>query len=118
MESITLEFIGELVAFLVALFGGLGYLYKTLKTWLTKLISDQQKETNEKLDGINARLDIIDRETTKNFLVRFLSEVERGERIDEIEKERFQEQYDHYIDIKGNSYIKNKYNELHEKGLL
>lgn len=110
MEHITLEFVGEFIAFLVALVGGLGYLNKTLKAWLTKLMK-------EEFDQINTRLDRVDLEACKNFLVRTIPDIEDGE-INETEKERFYEQYEHYLQVGGNTYIKHKVEVLQKEGKI
>lgn len=107
MENITLEFVGEFVAFLVALVGGLGYLNRTLKGWLSKLIK-------EEFDSVNQRLDRVDMEACKNFLVRVIPDIEDGT-IDETEKQRFYEQYEHYLEMGGNTYIKHKVEVLQKE---
>lgn len=107
MENITLEFVGEFVAFLVTLVGGLGYLNRTLKGWLSKLIK-------EEFDGINQRLDRVDMEACKNFLVRVIPDIEDGT-IDETGKQRFYEQYEHYLEMGGNTYIKHKVEVLQKE---
>ena len=57
-------------------------------------------------------------ENCKNFLVSFLARCDRGEYIDEIEKERFWEQYEHYRELGGNAYIGNKVESLRKEGKL
>ena len=118
MENITLEFIGEFIAFIAALVGGLGYLNKTLKKWLTKLIVDQQNEINTKLDAMSKQLTRVDIESTKNFLVRCIADFENNTEISETELERFWEQYGHYIDAGGNTYIKERVEKLKKEGIL
>ena len=54
----------------------------------------------------------------KNYLVSFLSDVEKDELTDEIERERFWEQYQHYTEHGGNSYIKRKVEKLKSEGKL
>lgn len=61
----------------------------------------------------------VDEECTKNFLVSFLKEVERGETIDDVERERFYEAYDHYTnELDLNSYIHKKVEKLEKEGKL
>lgn len=75
-----------------------------------KLKKDEQKK---ELDAIKKSLYELDKSTCKNFLVRFLRDVERGETLDEVEKERAYETYTHYIKIlDGNGYIKKKWNKV------
>ena len=53
-----------------------------------------------------------------NFIIRFMDVVESGQHVGELARQRFHEQYDYYTQHGGNSYIKEKYNSLHERGLL
>lgn len=49
----------------------------------------------------------------KNFLVRFLKDIEQGNEVDEVERERASEVYDHYKnDLGQNSYIHDKWEKL------
>ena len=49
----------------------------------------------------------------KNFLVRFLKDIEQGNPVDEVEISRASETYDHYKDDLGqNSYIHDKWEKL------
>ena len=112
MENITIGQIAVAVAFVVALIGGVS----SLKKLITKGIEDALKE---KFDGIEKsqkeilkRLDMVDLENCKNYLITFLSEVARGEMKDEIEIKRFWEELEHYYKIGGNSYIKTKVEQL------
>ena len=57
-------------------------------------------------------------DNAKNYLVPFLSKVERGEPCDEIELERFHEEYTFYTNHGGNSYIKSRVAKLQKEGKL
>ena len=118
MEQITLGEIGIAVAFLVALISGLGYLVTQVKKWITKLLEQQFQEIYDRIDNLQKQMEIVDMESTKNYLVGFLSDVEKGAMIDEIQKERFYEQYEHYQKAGGNSYIKQKVEQLQSKNYL
>ena len=76
----------------------------------------------EKQDGAMEKLQKglkdVDLENCKNYLVTYLAEVERGEPKDAIERERFWEEYGHYISEGGNSYIKEEVQRKKAKGLL
>lgn len=112
MEQITLGQIAEWVAFCVALIGGLTYLHLQLKKWVSAMLKEEFEPINKKLDMVNQALDSVDLENCKNFLVVILADVEKGNPLDEIEKERFWEEYGHYVDKGGNSYIKTKVERL------
>lgn len=118
MTDWTLSYIAELVVFLGGLISGLTYLSKTLRKWLSKVIDEQNQNMNKRLDEIDSRLNSIDLETTKNYLVQFISEVKRGEIINETERQRFYEQYEHYTIAGGNTYIKAEVESLKKKGMI
>ena len=125
MEGITLGQIGLAVAFLVSIITGIGYLKKNLKDWINTALEDRFDAVDEKItvlegkiDDIGDQISIVDRESTKNFLVRFLASVEHGNPIDEVERLRFYEEYEHYTKIGGNSYIREKVEKLKTDGKL
>lgn len=118
MNEITLGQVAGALAFLVALLTSVGYLSKQTKTWLTQALKDQFDPINKKIDAFEKKLDCVDMESCKNFLVSFLASVEKGNQIDEIERERFWEEYQHYQKIGGNSYIKRKVEQLEHEHKL
>lgn len=100
MEQITLGQIASWAAFVVALGGSVAAIIKGVKKVVEKLL--------EPLSLDNA----------KNYLVPFLSKVERGEPCDEIELERFHEEYQFYVSHGGNSYVKSRVEKLQKAGKL
>lgn len=107
MEQITLGDIAAWAGFAVMLGGSVAAIIKGVKKVVEKLLEPIQK-----------RLDAVDLENCKNYLVTFLAGVERGQEHDEIELERFHEQLGHYQQIGGNSYIKSKVEKLQKEGKL
>ena len=125
MEQITLGQIGIAVGFLVALIAGVNALKKSIKEWLNSALKENFDRVDKRfdgldkrLDGLEKRLDSVDTENCKNYLVTFLAEAARGEIKDETELQRFWEEYEHYQKLGGNSYIKNKVEELKGRKLL
>ena len=119
IQDLTLEQISIAILFIVGLIGGVKYLRKEIRDALDKLLDDQFKGVNTKLDGINKSVRSLDVQTTKNFLVRYLADVEREDVIYEQERERFWEEYDHYTkDLGENSYIKEWVARLKTEGKL
>lgn len=101
-----------IIAFIVGLVEGVKKLKKIIREFFKDLLDDQ-------FEALNERLDAIDTQTCKNFLVRYLSDIERGQLIHESEKQRFWEEYDHYTDdLHQNSYIKEWVAKLKEEGKL
>jgi len=111
MGNITLTQVAEGLGLLLAICGGFGTLYVKLKAALTKVISDQMKPLSDQISKV-------DMETTKNFLVRCISDIERGDVMSETEKERFYEQYEHYLAKGGNTYIKTKVEKMIAEGKI
>ena len=104
MENITLGQIATILAFIVGLLGSVKYLSKELKN-----------QVNKTLEPINNSIKELDVGQCKNFLVRFLADVENRKFLDQVEIERAYEIYDHYTnDLKQNSYIHKRWEELME----
>lgn len=105
MENITIGQIGTFLALIVGILGSMKYLSNEVKKYLEK-----------SLNPINDSIKNLDISQCKNFLVRYLADVEQGNILDEVEKERAYEIYDHYTnDLKQNSYIHKRWEELIEK---
>lgn len=119
IESLTvgeiLTGIGVLGALIAAAFG----IYKYFKKAVEKVLEEQFKSIKERLDEIDKIIKEKDIDACKDFLVRFLSDIERGADISEMERQRFSERYNQYINkYQQNGYIQDKANKLREKGLL
>ena len=108
MTEITIGQIATLVAFIATLASGITILITQLKKALKKALREEFDGLKGDIKELQSRVENVDVESTKNFLVLFLARVDRGENVDEIERERFWEQYQHYRNHNGNSYIKNK----------
>jgi len=118
LESISLGDISIAVTFLVGLIGGIGYLHNSLKKWITEVMKEQMEKFDSDIKDINDRLDKVDLQSCKNFLVRCIADFENGQQISETELERFYEQYEYYEKHGGNSYIKQKVEKLKAKGII
>lgn len=127
VQNLTLGEIAIALAFIAGLYASIQQIKKVIKESLEKVVEESLGQTldekfeatNKKLDEMQASITKLDVYTTKNFLVRYLADIERGEVIFESEKQRFWEEYDHYIDeLKENSYIKEWVARLKEEGKL
>lgn len=119
VKNLTLLDISVVVLFIVGLIRGVQELKKSIKEFLENLLANQFKEVNDKLDGMQSAITELDTQECKNFLVRYLADVERGDHIYESEQQRFWEEYDHYIDdLHENSYIKEWVARLKKEGKL
>ena len=118
MEQITLGDIEHFLAYLVAVGGSVAVIIKALKKAFGVLFDKQMKDIDERLKKHESTINKIDMEDCKNFLVSFLVKVEHEGITDEIETQRFWEEYEHYTQIGGNSYIRNKVDKLVKEGKL
>lgn len=102
MEEITLGQISQWIGFILTFAGSISALLIGIKKIFTK-----------QLEPINVTIKQLDINQCKNYLVRFLADVENGEKLDNVEIERAYEVYDHYTkDLNGNSYIHDKWERL------
>lgn len=125
MQDITLGQLSAGLLFIVALIAGIQNLKSNIKKWIEEslksrfdAIDKQNEKILEKIYDVDRRIDKVDMENCKNYLVTFLSDERRGEVKDPTEYQRFWEEYDHYILKGGNSYIKEGVEELKARGLL
>lgn len=117
MEGITLGQIALAVAFLVSLLGGISYLKGHLKEWIGDSMGDRFDRVDKSIEELRDKIEDVDLATCKNFLVSEISYLEKNP-LDEIAKERFYEQYEHYLKVGGNSYIKSRVEALQKEGKL
>lgn len=126
MDSITLGNIAIAVSFLVALITGTGTLIGFFKKWIVKAMSEQLQaydqrfiELNKRMDTLAQRIDEVDMSASKDYLVTMICRLKSGEKLDEIEKKRFIEEYHYYTEnLHGNSYIKYEVENLKKEGII
>lgn len=118
MKNLTVEQVGYFITYLVALITGIAFLTNKAKTWIAKSLKDEFVPINDKIDDLTEKVDAVDKNSCKNYIVRCLADFERDESISETEKERFWEQYEHYQNIGGNSYVTRKVEGLKKEGKL
>lgn len=118
MDQITIGQISMVIAFIVALWKGLDFIADKGKLSIKKQLEDVLKPTNEKIDKLDKKMDDVDLNSTKNFLVSCMDDIKNKESHDPIILERFWEQYEHYIKLGGNSYIKNEVEKLKKEGKI
>lgn len=108
--------------------GGL-VIFKFVSSIVQKWIFSLLKPVNDRIDESNriimARLDAnaeelkqMQLEQYKNFLTRYLADIERDTELTEIELERFNDIYTKYDNLGGNSYVHRKIDKYKEQGKL
>lgn len=107
--NITLGQISTFLGLIAGIITSLGIIIHFMQKSLKKVLKNE-------LDPISIQIKDLDVSQCKNFLVRFLADVEQGNTLDKVELERAYEIYDHYInDLKQNSYIHNRWESLLDK---
>ena len=118
MESVTLGQIGLAVTFVVGLISGIAYLKNHFESWVSGSLKDDLSEIKSDINSLRKHIDEVDLENCKNFLVRVLADIERCTPKDDVEMMRFWEEFQHYTEKGGNSYIKEKVEALRKAGKL
>lgn len=102
MEDITLGQAFETIKFIVEFIG-----------IVATILIGSKKIINKQLEPINKKIDKIDENQCRNFLVDFLADIEKGIAKDEVQTKRAYEVYEHYTkDLHKNSYIHDKWEKL------
>ena len=116
IENITLGQILTALTFIGLFIGSIITIIKYFKNVIDKILkptTDEinnlnltlKKEMTQLKEEVNEKLDSIDENQCKNYIVRSLADIERGIDLDEVEIKRLYDAYDHYCnDLKGNSY--------------
>ena len=124
IENITLGQILTTLTFIGLFIGSILTIIKYFKNVIDKILKPTTDEINnlsltlkeemtQLKEEVNEKLDNIDENQCKNYLVRSLADLERGVKLDEVEIKRMYDAYDHYCnDLKGNSYIHSKWDKV------
>lgn len=108
MGEITLNNIRDFMLWLVAFGTATFTIVKAVKSAIAK-----------GFEPIEQKIDKVDMNATKNYLVQTIVDVDRNGNIDPTNKVRFYEQFEHYQkDLGGNSYIKDEVERLKKEGKL
>ena len=118
LQEISLGQIAVCVTFILGFIGGIGQFKKIIEGAIKKVTKPELDAINEKLNALDTKTDRQDLENVKNYLVLVMSDIERGENLDEVEMLRFEEQYEYYTKNGGNSYIRRKYDKLKSEGKI
>ena len=107
MNEITL---GQIQTWMVF---GIGFVGAILT--IVKAVKDA---VNKAFEPINKRMDEIDMNATKNYLVQTLTDIDRNGFVYGVSKARLYEQYEHYQKLGGNSYIKDEFDRLKKQNKI
>lgn len=113
MDNVTLKQIWDFMEWFIG-FGGA----------TTIIVVAVKKAIAKGFEPIEKKIDTVDMNATKNYLVQTISEIDRNGSIDSASKIRFYEQYEHYSKpikdggLGGNTYIHDEFERLKKEGKL
>lgn len=108
MDNITLGQIQSVFVWLIGFGGATLTIIKSVKKAITKAF-----------EPIEKKIDKVDMNATKNYLVARIDDLDNGKKLDGVSRERFYEEIEHYQkDLKGNSYILAEIKRLEKEGKL
>ena len=118
MENITFGDISTTLTLIAGFISGVGFLYTKIKKWISNSMHEALTPINDEIKGLHDRLDTVNMEACKNFLVRCIADFDKGVQTSDTELERFWEQYGYYIKNGGNTYISKKVEKLEQEGKI
>lgn len=117
-ESITLGEILVSVTFVISLATVMKKIKTEIDNWFSEKLTPKIDPIAESIKVLDKKIDAIEMESYKSWLVLFMSNIEREEHIDEVEYMLFEEVYKKYTEKGGNSYVHRKYDKLKTEGKL
>ena len=117
MEKITIGQIAVALAFIVALWGSIETISKKISKAFDASLDKKLKPLEDKIDKIEKKVNDVDMNATKNFLLARIEETKHGG-IDDITRMRVLEQWEHYKSLGGNSFITGELDKLKKEGKL
>ena len=108
IEQIT---VADIVSFII----GLVAFIKAAEDIVKGLSDNFLNSVRKSIEPISRRLDDIDKEQCKNYLIQCFHE---NRDLSEFEKQRVHEVYQHYRELGGNSYIKEEFEKMQDEGKL
>lgn len=104
---------------IVAVVLGSEALFKFIEWFFDRKDRKEENPILKELAEIKKDIRLLDKAMCKNFLVQCLADFEKGNKLSDVEVERFWEQYDHYInELHENTYIKEWTERLKKEGKI
>lgn len=127
--KIAVEDITAFISVVAGAITGVLIISKFLNGLMTKWASTLIEPIDQKIDQSNREIKWLIEQNSedvkqmkldlcKNLLTRYLSDIERGTKLTEIELERFNDINSNYIKLGGNSYIHSKIDKYKAQGKL
>lgn len=88
------------------------------KNAVSNVVKEELAPLTQSIADLSKKIDSVDMNSTKDYLVSRFAEIERGETLDPVSRQRMYEEYEHYCSLGGNSYIKARFDELKKANKL
>jgi len=119
MQSITLGEISNVLIFIAGILTAGGTIAGFMSKRFGKIMKDELKPLNDKVDNLSGHVLQVDIDNTKNYLQQAISAIDAGEKLDGAARERFYENYDHYTnELNLNSWVHKEVERLEKEGKL
>lgn len=115
IDQIKVTDVVTFVIVVVTFLKAIEYLAKYFYDTIGNSIIENTEPINRRLDEIESDINKIDKEQCESFLTQYLN-VDRD--LKETEKQRIYEVCQHYIELGGNSYIKEEFERMQDEGKL
>lgn len=96
---------------IIAIITTIGVIVSSVVNLLINSKNVKKKDLDEKIDEVQM-------DNCKNYLVQAIAKVEAGGKLSPVEMERYYENYDTYTKLGGNSYIHSETEKLKKEGLI
>jgi len=119
MQDVTLGQINTIILFSSGFVSAVVVLLAYLKKGLRNALKEDFDSIKDELSILRKDINEIGISDCKNFLINCYAKIEKGQELDETEKERYSECYDLYTNkYHKNSYIHSKHEKLVKEGKL
>lgn len=111
MDGITVGQIASAIGLIAGIITGIGVIVKVINTAITKTLQSNLKPLEDKIDNI-------DMNVCKNYVIEYIGEEKRGVEHTDTETRLFWDNYDRYIRRGGNSYVKEEVEKLKKENKI
>lgn len=118
MDGITIAVISGVVGLVVGLITNLKKLADMIAEAIGKVTRKQIAPLETKIDTLGEKIDEVDLNSVKDFLVSRFADIDKGEKMDEVARQRIYEEMERYTKKGGNSYIKARFEQLKKEEKL
>lgn len=119
METVTIGDISLIIGFLVALIGGVEYLYQRIKTLLKKALNDEFEPIRNEIKEVREENLNNELQMCMNYLVTAIEKAKKDKYMSDAERQRFYEVLDVYTNkFHKNSYIHNEVMDLEKENII